>query len=547
MRKGILRGAFFVSITIRAKPDGPGSRRKTSIIEVLIVTSQKVLFISYLHWPQYFGVSGSPWISTVEKGFATLVTWLEHTLFFDIYGLPLVIIWLVAGAVFFTLRMGFINVRGFGHGVQVILGKYDTPDEPGEVTHSQALFTALSATVGLGNIAGVAIAIHLGGPGAVIWMTIAGLLGMSTKFVECTLGQKYRIINAAGHVSGGPMYYLSQGLADLGRPFTGQVLAATFSGCCVLGALGGSNMFQANQSYHAVAALVPALAPYRPWYGLVLAALVGVVILGGIRRIGTVAGVIVPFMAGLYLAAGLWILANHLDDLWPAFQTILHDAIHPQAVEGGAVGVMVQGIRRGVFSNEAGIGTASIAHSATRTSEPVREGLVAMLEPFIDTVLICNMTALVCIVTGVYQTPNLTGVSLTLEAFSSEISWFPIILTLAICLFAFSTIISWYYYGVQAWEYLLGQSFTPIYQGLYIVCVFLGVISSLGAVLTFSDMMMFAMAFPAVLGGVLLSNLVAQETKLYWQRLHQVAEPAMASEPSAGHGDWVSSSPSKSD
>ena len=500
-----------------------------------------------LLWPKYLSVGNFSWISTIEQGFATLVTWLERTLFIDIYGLPLVIIWLVAGAVFFTLRMKFINIRAFGHGVQVILGKYDTPDEPGEVTHSQALFTALSATVGLGNIAGVAIAIHLGGPGAVVWMTIAGLLGMSTKFVECTLGQKYRVVDTDGRVSGGPMYYLSRGLADLGRPFTGQVLAATFSGCCLLGALGGSNMFQANQSFHAVASLVPALANYRPWYGLVLASLVGIVILGGIRRIGAVAGVIVPAMAGLYLTAGLWILASHPGELWPALQTILHDAVHPQAVEGGALGVMVQGIRRGVFSNEAGIGTAAIAHSATRTSEPVREGLVAMLEPFIDTVLICNMTALVCIVTGVYQTPNLTGVNLTLAAFSTELPWFPIILTLAICLFAFSTIVSWYYYGVQAWEYLLGQSFTPIYQFCYIGCVFLGVISSLGAVLTFSDMMMFAMAFPAILGGMLLSNTVAEDTKLYWNKLHQASLGATTTTKGSRQKKWVSPTSSKAD
>ena len=495
-----------------------------------------------------------PIIHSIEQGFATLVTWLEQTLFIDIYGLPLVIIWLVAGAVFFTLRMGLINIRAFGHAVQVILGKYDTPDEPGEVSHAQALFTALSATVGLGNIAGVAIAIHLGGPGAVVWMTLAGFLGMSTKFVECTLGQKYRIVDEQGHTAGGPMYYLSQGLEDLGRPFTGQVLAATFSGCCLLGALGGGNMFQANQSYYALSSLIPALADYRPWYGLLLAVFVGLVIVGGIRRIGAVAGVIVPAMAGLYLAAGLWILGSHPGEIWPAFQTILHDAIHPQAVEGGAIGVMVQGIRRGVFSNEAGIGTASIAHSATRTSEPVREGVVAMLEPFIDTVLICNMTALVCIVTGVYTTPDLTGVNLTLAAFSTELAWFPVILTLAVCLFAFSTIISWYYYGVQAWEYLLGQSLTPIYQIFYISCVFLGVVSSLGAVLTFSDMMMFAMAFPAVLGGILLSNTVAEETKLYRQRFRYGAGRAMLSDkssdpaaPASKADPWVSPTRSQAD
>lgn len=491
----------------------------------------------FLPWFRYLEINGSSWLATLDQGFAALVIWLEHTLFIDIYGLPLVILWLMAGAIFFTVRMGFINVRAFGYAIQVVLGKYDSPDEPGEVTHAQALFTALSATVGLGNIAGVAIAIHLGGPGAVVWMTVAGLLGMSTKFVECTLGQKYRVINAAGHVAGGPMYYLSRGMADQGKPFIGQVLAATFSGCCLLGALGGGNMFQANQSFYAVSSLFPSLTDYRPWYGLILAGLVGLVTLGGIRRIGAVAGVIVPVMAGLYLAAGLWILANHPGDLWPAFQTILHDAIHPQAVEGGAVGVMVQGIRRGVFSNEAGIGTAAIAHAATRTSEPVREGLVAMLEPFIDTVLICNMTALVCIVTGVYQSPNLTGVNLTLAAFSTELSWFPFILTLAICLFAFSTIISWYYYGVQAWEYLLGQACTPIYQVVYIGCVFLGVVSSLGAILIFSDMMMFAMAFPSVLGGLLLSNTVAQETQSYWQRSGQ-ASMKSASAPSTPGGDW---------
>lgn len=457
-------------------------------------------------------------VDAINQGFTVLVQLLEQTLFVSVYDLPLVVVWLVAGALFFTLRFGFINLRAFGHGVAVVLGHYDSPDEPGEVSHAQALFTALSATVGLGNIAGVAIAVQWGGPGAVVWMTLAGFLGMSTKFVECTLGQKYRTVDAAGHTAGGPMYYLSRGLADLGWPTLGRWLAGLFSVCCLLGALGGANMFQANQSFAAVATLVPELAAYRPWYGVGLAALVALVILGGIRRIGAVASITVPAMAGLYLGGALWILGNHGSELWPALQTIAREAVHPQAVEGGALGVLVQGIRRGVFSNEAGIGTAAIAHAATRTKEPVREGLVAMLEPFIDTVVICNLTALVCVVTGAYQQTELSGVNITLAAFGTEIPWFPVILTVAISLFAFSTIISWYYYGVQAWEYLLGQRLTLVYTSVYIVCVFLGVISSLGAVLTFSDMMMFAMAFPSVLGGILLSNQVAQDTQLYWQR-----------------------------
>ncbi len=458
-------------------------------------------------------------VDAINQGFTTLVQVLEQTLFVSVYGLPLVVIWLMGGAVFFTLRFGFINLRAFGHGVAVVLGHYDSPDEPGEVSHAQALFTALSATVGLGNIAGVAIAVQWGGPGAVVWMTLAGFLGMSTKFVECTLGQKYRLVDKDGRTAGGPMYYLSQGLADLGWPTLGRWLAGLFAVCCLLGALGGANMFQANQSFAAVATIAPALVAYRPWYGVGLALLVALVILGGIRRIGTVASVTVPVMAGVYIAGALWILVSHRADLWPAVQAIAREAVHPQAVEGGALGVLVQGIRRGVFSNEAGIGTAAIAHSATRTKEPVREGLVAMLEPFIDTVVICNLTALVCVVTGVYQQAGLSGVNLTLAAFGTELPWFPAVLTVAISLFAFSTIISWYYYGVQAWQYLLGSRLTLVYTSLYISCVFLGVVSSLGAVLTFSDMMMFAMAFPSVLGGILLSNQVAQEAQQYWQRL----------------------------
>jgi len=475
-------------------------------------------------------------VGGVNQGFSWGIQVLEATLFFDIGGLPLVILWLLAGALFFTLRMGFINVRGFWHAIRVVRGIYDTPDEPGEVTHEQAVSTALSATVGLGNIAGVAIAIQLGGPGAVLWMSLAGFLGMSSKFVECTLGQKYRVIHDDGTISGGPMYYLSRGLAKVGLERLGQILAALFAGFCALAALGGSNMFQANQSYAAVAYLFPELADYRSLYGLVLALLVGLVILGGIRRIGAVAGTVVPLMAGGYLISALWVICSHATAIPGAFATIWQEALHPHAIEGGILGVLVQGIRRGVFSNEAGVGTASIAHSATKTDEPVREGIVASIEPFIDTVVICNVTALVCIITGVYQQTageQLSGVALTAAAFGSELSWFPSLLAVAVCLFAFSTMISWSYYGERCWTYLWGQKGSLLYKLLFVLCVFIGTVTNLRSVLIFSDMMMFAMAFPNILGGVLLSGQVVADLQDYWQRLKSGKMPVAADRPSS--------------
>ncbi len=452
---------------------------------------------------------------------------LERTLFFTIGGLPLIVVWLLVGATFFTLRMGFINLRGFRHGIDVALGRYDTPDEPGEVTHFQAVATALSATVGLGNIAGVAIALQLGGPGAIVWMTLVGLLGMSSKFVECTLAQKYRILRADGTVAGGPMYYLSHGLETLGLKPLGQGLAVTFAGLCALGGIGGGNMFQASQAYIAIAHLLPGLADYRWLYGLGLATLVGLVTLGGIQRIGSVAGAIVPSMAGLYTAAALWVILVHSTEVPNALHTIWTTAWHPQAVGGGVLGVMVQGIRRGLFSNGAGVGTAAIAHAATRTQEPVREGLVAALEPFIDTVILCNLTALVCIVTGAYQVAPDTalGFEIVALAFGSALPGFALVLTAAVCLFAFSTIVSWAYYGEQCWRYLTGDRSPLPYRLLYIGATFVGSITQPSAVLAFSDMMLFAIALPNLFGCLLLSNQVGRDLKDYWQRLQSGKMP----------------------
>ena len=434
--------------------------------------------------------------------------------------LPIVVVWLVLGAIFFTLRMSFINLRGVVHAVDVTAGRYDNPDDPGEISHFQALSSALSATVGLGNIAGVAVAVGLGGPGAIFWMICAGFLGMSSKFAECTLGQMYRTIGADGRVMGGPVRYLETGLKELGMGGLGKVLAVVFAVMCIGGSLGGGNMFQANQSYAAVAEVVPIFADYAWLYGLMLAGIVALVIVGGIKSIGKVAGVIVPVMCGVYVLAGLWIVGVHAAEVPAAFMQIIGEAFTPEAGKGGLVGVLIIGFQRAAFSNEAGIGSASIAHSAASTDEPVREGIVALLEPFIDTIIVCTMTGLVVVVTGAYK-GDAQGVVMTANAFGSVLSWFPLVLSLAVVLFAFSTMISWSYYGERCWSYLFGDKpvVGMIYKGVFLVAVFFGAVFNLGSVLDFSDLMVLGMAFPNILGVVLLSTKVRAALDDYWGRL----------------------------
>ena len=487
-----------------------------------------VLFLGFVALPsialaQANGTASGGFLESIDAIFAGIVAAMSSVLFVSIFKIPLIVLWLICGAIFFTIRMGFINFRAFKHAVEVVQGRYDNPEEQGELTHFQALAAALSATVGLGNIAGVAIAVQTGGPGAVLWMTLAGLFGMTSKFVECTLAQKYRIFLSDGKVSGGPMHYLSKGLAQKGLRPLGKVLAIIFAVLCIGGSLGGGNMFQANQSYSAVAGIVP----IPSWvYGLIIAVLVGLVIIGGIRRIGSVAGALVPAMCLIYVLAAMWILLNNIPQIPGAFGTIFQQAFSPKAIEGGFIGVLVQGIRRAVFSNEAGIGSAAIAHAAARTEEPVREGIVALLEPFIDTVVICNMTALVVVITGVYQNSELEGVQMTAEAFGSAISWFPIILSLAVFLFAFSTMISWSYYGERCWTYLFGEPTMQVYRLIFVACVFIGSVVNLGSVLDFSDMMLLTMAFPNMLGGFILSNEVAADLNNYMDRLNNGQMPA---------------------
>ena len=445
-------------------------------------------------------------------------------LFLNLGGFLVSVLWLISGAIFFTFRMKFINLRAFGHAIDILQGKYDNLAEAGEVSHFQALATALSATIGLGNIAGVAIAITLGGPGAAFWMTLGGLFGMSSKFVECTLGQKYRVIKPDGTVSGGPMYYLSAGLAEVGQEKLGKILAIMFSVLCVFGAFGGASMFQANQSYAAVATVMPLLMDKSWLYGLILTLLVGLVILGGIKRIGVVAGIMVPGMCVIYFLAALWILLTHLSALPAAISTILIEAFSPEAVEGGFIGVVVQGLRRSAFSNEAGVGSAAIAHSAARTEEPIREGIVALLEPFIDTVIICNMTALVIVITGVYNKPELDqlkGAELTSAAFGTAIPWFPSLLAIAVFFFAFSTMISWSYYGERCWDYLFGESSLIIYKLLFLIALFTGTVIDSAWAINFSDATLIAMSFPNLLGAYFLSGQVAADLDNYMQRLTQ--------------------------
>ena len=436
--------------------------------------------------------------------------------------IPFIVIWLVLGALFFTIKMGFINIRGFKHALQLATGKYDDPDAPGRITHFQALATAVSATVGLGNIAGVAVAISLGGAGATFWMIVAGLLGMSSKFVECTLGVKYRFINNEGRIFGGPMNYLRYGLEKRNLGKLGKFLAAFFAVLGIGASFGGGNMFQSNQSFEILSAQIPFLdANDGPIFGVFMMILVAVVIIGGINSIAKVTGKIVPLMAGVYILGALIVIGMNISNIGPAFAAIIDGAFSPDALKGGFIGVLVVGFQRAAFSNEAGVGSAAIAHSAAKTNHPPSEGFVALLEPFIDTVVVCTLTALVLIFTGKHEIDGVSGVELTSAAFGSVISWFPYILSAAVFLFAFSTMISWSYYGMRSWTYIFGKSKRSeiIYKLFFLFFVVLGASVSLGAVLDFSDMMILAMSFPNIIGLYIMSGEVKKDLNDYFLKL----------------------------
>jgi len=462
--------------------------------------------------------------------FGTLNGYLAQVLFFDVMpgegNMPFIVAWLIIGAVYLTFRFGFINLRMMGHAFHVITGKYHSPDAKGEVTPFQALTTALSATVGLGNIAGVAIAVSIGGPGATFWMIVAGFFGMSTKFTEVTLGQMYREFRPDGHIMGGGMEYLSKGFKEKGMPSTGKVLAILFALLTVGGSLGAGNLFQVSQAMGAVQTEVSFFKDYPIVFGLIMATAVGIVIIGGIKRIAHAAEAIVPSMVFIYLSACLWIIGTNIAVVPDALGLIVTEAFAPTAVAGGMIGVIVQGFKRAAFSSEAGIGSAAIAHSAASVKYPVRQGFVALYEPFIDTIVICTMTALVIVITGVYNAPEYAhlvaeskGAALTAVAFGSVISWFPIILSVSVVLFAYSTMISWSYYGERSWTYVFGERFSMLFRIIFVGFVVLASITSAGNILDFSDLLILSMAFPNLIALYLLQGKVSDALKDYMAKL----------------------------
>ena len=465
-----------------------------------------------------------------NDAFGTINGYLAGVLFYDVMpgeaNMPFIVAWLITGAVYLTFRFGFINIRMMGHAFQILRGKYHSAEAKGDVTSFQALTTALSATVGLGNIAGVAIAISIGGPGATFWMIIAGFFGMTSKFTEVTLGQMYREFRPDGRVLGGAMEYLSRGFAEKGMAKTGRILAILFALLCIGGSLGAGNLFQVSQSMGAVQAEIPFFKDYRIVYGLIMAFAVGVVIIGGIRRIAHTAEAIVPVMVLIYLTACLWIIFTHAGEVPAALMMIVSEAFNPTAAVGGMVGVIVQGFKRAAFSSEAGIGSAAIAHSAATVKYPVRQGFVALYEPFIDTIIICTMTALVIVLTGVYNAPEhqalveaSKGAALTSVAFGTMISWFPTILSISVVLFAYSTMISWSYYGERCWTYVFGERYSMVYRVIFVMFVVLGSVVSASNILDFSDLLVLAMAFPNFLALYLLQGKVSAALKEYLGKL----------------------------
>ena len=475
----------------------------------------------------------------INNLFASSTGWFVNLIFAPIPGtaFPWIVMWLVIGASIFTIYFGFIQFKAFGHAISLVKGDYADPNDAGEVSHFQALATALSGTVGLGNIAGVAVAVGIGGPGATFWMILAGLLGMASKFTECTLGVKYRNEYADGSVSGGPMYYISKGFLERGKP-GGKFLAVMFSIFCILGAFGGGNMFQANQAHAQISGIV---GDFPGWItGILFAAVVFAVIVGGIKSIAQVTEKVVPFMGILYVAAAFVVLLVNFDQIGWAFGQIFAGAFTGLGVAGGFVGALIQGFKRAAFSNEAGVGSAAIAHSAVKTKEPITEGIVSLLEPFIDTVVICTMTALVITISGqllidpatgnymlneagtaIATVDGNSGVSLTSAAFATGFSWFPYVLAIAVVLFAFSTMISWSYYGLKAWTYLFGEGKTKelVFKVIFCIFVVIGAAANLGPVIDFSDAAIFAMAVVNISALYVLMPIVKQEMNSYFSRL----------------------------
>ena len=484
-------------------------------------------FLSILYAPNVFaGID-----ETVDVFFNDYLGWFAGLIFTSVpiggANFPIIAGWLLIAAIIFTLYFGFIQFRRFKLATDIVSGKYTDPNskDDGEISHFQALATALSGTVGLGNIAGVGAALAIGGPGATFWMILVGLCGMASKFVECTLGVKYRTILPSGAVSGGPMYYLSRGLEERGMAGVGKFLAVAFAIMTILGALGGGNMFQGNQANAMLVSTFGLPEGYGWVVGSILAAFVFSVIVGGMPSIASVTSKLVPFMAALYIAMSLIVILTNLSQVGPAFAAIFDGAFTANGVVGGFIGALIQGLKRATFSNEAGVGSAAIAHSAVKTKEPITEGLVSLLEPFIDTVVICTMTALVITISGINMGPfdgsGLTGVNLTSAAFQETAVWFKYPLAIAVVMFAISTMISWSYYGLKAWTYLFGEGDTNelIYKIMFCFFIIVGASIGFSAVIDFSDAAIFAMSIFNIIGLYYLMPLVKKELKSFLDRI----------------------------
>ena len=471
---------------------------------------------------------------TINEAFKPIASAFNDLVFYSIpmgeSQLPLIVVWLIAGALYFTFYLKLINIRGFAHAIRIVLGKEDKTDTaPGEISHFRALTTAVSGTVGVGNITHVAVAISIGGPGATFWLIVAGFLGMASKFVECTLGVKYRQVNADGSVSGGPMYYMDKGLAERNMPRLGKAMAWYYAVCIVVGCLGVGCMFQANQAYVQFVNVTGGAEGFfasRGWlFGSILALLTGLVIIGGIKSIARVTSKLVPFMALLYVGTALVVIGANFSAIPSAVSAIITNAFSPEGVTGGVIAVLILGFRRAAFSNEAGIGSSAIAHATVKTEEPLTQGFVAMLEPFIDTVVICTITALVIILTvydpAMLNEGTIRGVELTSSAFASVIPWFPSVLAVVVMLFAYSTMISWSYYGLEGFVYMFGskQRTKRIFNVVFCLFVVIGCTVQLDAVLDFSDAMIFAMALANMLALYLLGPNVKRELDAYWAKL----------------------------
>jgi len=448
--------------------------------------------------------------------------------------MPLIVLWLIGAAIFFTFYFNFLNLKGFKHAFQLLRGDYSKPGNDGELTHFQALSTAVSGTVGIGNIAGVAIVISIGGPGATFWLIVAGFLGMSTKFAECVAGVMFRKINPDGSISGGPMYYLEEGLRQRNLSWLGKPMGLFYAISIVIGCLGIGNMFQSNQAFQQFVFITGGDTSFfidKGWlFGSILAGMVGLVIIGGIKGIARVTSRLVPFMTLTYVVGALLVIALNAEKIPWALGSIFTEAFNPTAMSGGMLGVMILGFQRAAFSNEAGIGSAAIAHATVKTQEPVTEGYVGLMEPFIDTVVICTLTALV-ILTTVYEpsisSEGIQGIALTSEAFGSTLSWSVLPLSFIAILFAFSTMLSWSYYGLKGWTYVSGESkwAEVIFKIFFCIFVALGCMINLDAVLNFSDALIFVIALPNILGLYILAPIIKKELASYQLRLKNGSIP----------------------